>query len=100
MDSESGLFPHLDRFLNGYMHQDWRLFGDTVEDVVRAYARDSGSNDVILLQSEVELLLKQEGPNIEDSYLKLYPNSVRPSAWKTSVEDWLRRIADEAHQTA
>jgi hypothetical protein len=33
--------PHLDEFLNGYMHQDWRIFGDTLEDVVAVYASDT-----------------------------------------------------------
>lgn len=86
-------FPRLDHFLNAYMHQDWRLFGNSLEDVVREYASDSSASDVRSLQREIHFLLVSEGDRIEADYYRLFPNSVLPSAWHMTVADWLRYVA-------
>jgi hypothetical protein len=88
--------PHLDHFLDAYMHQDWRLFGDTLEAVVAAYAEDTSPGDVGALRSEIALLLAAFGNRVEPIYLALYPNGVLPSGWGMTVEQWLRRIAQLA----
>jgi hypothetical protein len=86
-------FPHLDQFLNGYMHQDWHLFGDSLQDVVLTYAQDTSPNDVINLQSEINEFIKLEGNKIEADYYRLFPNSVAPAGWDMKVDQWLHHVA-------
>lgn len=88
--------PHLDHFLDAYMHQDWQLFGDTLEAVVAAYAEDTSPEDAEALQGEIALLLAAVGDRVEPAYLALYPNGVLPSGWGMTVEQWLRRVAELA----
>jgi hypothetical protein len=98
MAASPNRFPHLDRFLNAYMHQDWRLFGDTLEDVVQSYAIDSSSDDLNRLHSEIIEFLQSEGGNIELDYHRLYPNSVLPSGWDMTANEWLRYVASAAEK--
>ena len=91
-------FPHLDHFLNAYMHQDWELFGDSLEDVVQTYASDTSPVEMQQLRDEIVQLLTVEGHRIETSYYALYPNSVMPSGWGMSVADWLTRVANLANR--
>jgi hypothetical protein len=93
MDGPIGKFPHLDHFLNAYMHQDWKLFGDSLESVVRGYAVDTSPHDVRQLKAEIDQFIASEGDNIEPDFHRLYPNSVLPSGWGMTAEQWLREVA-------
>jgi len=88
--------PHLDHFLDAYMHQDWRLFGDTLEAVVATYAEDTSPDGVEALPGEIALLLAAFGDGVELVYASLYPNGVLPSGWGMTAAQWLRRIAQLA----
>lgn len=85
--------PRLDHFLDAYMHQDWRLFGDTLEAVVATYAEDTSAEDVSALREEIAMLLAAFGDRVEDVYHALYPNGVAPSGWGMTVEGWLRQVS-------
>lgn len=88
--------PHLDNFLNAYMHQDWDLCGDTLEAVVAAYAQDTSAEDAGALRDEIALFLEAEGDRVEAAYSALYPNSVLPSGWGMTARQWLGRVAELA----
>ena len=94
MDARSASrFPHLDHFLNAYMHQDWQLFGDTLEAVVGAYAADTYPEGADRLREEIDQFLRFEGVRLEADYPRLYPNSVLPSGWHMTAAEWLRWVA-------
>ena len=100
MDSPAPRFPHLDHFLNAYMHQDWNLFGNSVEDVLRVYALDNSPEDLKRLEGEINDLIALEGDQLEIDYYRLYPNSVLPSGWHMTVREWLRYVAIVSRTTA
>jgi hypothetical protein len=100
MDALLSKFPHLDHFLNAYMHQDWRLSGDSLEAVLRTYAHDTSPSDVKQLRSEIEQFISAEGGNLEADYRKLYPNSVIPSGWHMTLRDWLLYVSRVAERAA
>jgi hypothetical protein len=89
-------FPHLDHFLNAYMHQDWDLFGESLEEVLQTYARQTSRSDVDGLRAEIDQFIASKGTRIESDYYELYPNSVAPSGWNMNVEQWLRRVSELA----
>ena len=89
-------FPHLDLFLNAYMHQDWRIFGETLEAVIAAYAEDTSPEEVAALRGEIARLIETEGDQLEVDWLRRYPNSVLPSGWDMTAQQWLRRISELA----
>lgn len=93
-------FPHLDHLLNAYMHQDWQIYGETLEDVVAAYAEDTSSDDIALLHAEIGEFLSNQNNLTEPAYCQLYPNSALPSGWGMSVRSWLSLVDDLATQRA
>lgn len=90
------VLPHLDHFLDAYMHQDWRLFGETLEAVVATYVEDTSPNDASALRDEIAFLLRAIPDRIEVAYHVLYSNSALPAAWGMTAEQWLRRVAQLA----
>lgn len=88
--------PHLSHFLDAYLHQDWQIFGDTVEAVVAAYGGDSSREDVAALADEIEGFLSTDRGNVGLIYRDLYPNSVQPDALGITAESWLGILARSA----
>lgn len=93
-------FSHLDHFLNAYMHQDWRIYGETLEDVVTAYVEDTSSDDIALLHAEISEFLSNPNDLTEPAYRQLYPNSALPSGWNMNVRSWLSLVDELATQRA
>ncbi len=91
-------FPHLDHFLNAYMHQDWQIYGETLENVVAIYVEDVSSDDVALLHDEISEFLSTQEDLSEPAYRQLYPNSVLPSGWGMTVQRWLEFVDELAVQ--
>ena len=92
--------PHVDDFLNAYMHQDWRMYGDTLEDVVAVYAQDTSYDDLKALYDEINALLEFGGNWIDTHYRTIYPNSVLPQAWNMTPRQWLAHVANVAQELA
>lgn len=85
--------PCLDHFLNAYMHQDWTVFGDSLQDVVKTFADDSAPEDVRGLQADIDVLVATEGSQLEADFRVLFPNSVSPAGWGMTAEQWLHHVA-------
>jgi hypothetical protein len=81
-------FPHLDHFLNAYMHQDWMLFGDNLPAVLQTYAKDTSVSDVRALRTEIAAFV-HDGID----YHRRFPNSVLPSGWNMQPDEWLNHVA-------
>ncbi len=86
-------FPRLDHFLNGYMHQDWALFGDSLQTVVAAFADDTSADDVRGLQADIAAFMRAEGSRLEFDFPSMFPNSVTPSGWGMTAGQWLTHVA-------
>lgn len=97
MSAQIERFPHLDQFVNGYLHQDWRLFGPTLEAVVETYADDTSCEDMTALGREIGEFVNSGGAGM---YSKWFPDAVSPAGWRMSPEHWLRHLADLAWQQA
>lgn len=100
MSSTTTTFPQLDHFLNGYMHQDWSLFGNSLHDVVAAFADDTSEDDVKGLQANIDAFLLAEGSRLEADFPVLYPNSVTPAGWGMTAGQWLTHVAGLAASIA
>ena len=63
--------PHLGHFLNAYMHQDWQIYGKTLESVVAAYIEDTPPDDIAMLHAEIDDLLNGHDELTEAAYHQL-----------------------------
>ena len=76
------------------MHQDWKLFGSTLESVVQTYKNDVSEDEILHLQLDIKDIIADCGNNIETDFVIMFPNSVIPSGWDMTVEQWLLYICD------
>jgi hypothetical protein len=93
MPASANMFPHLDHFLNTYMHQDWDLFGPDLEGVIETYVKDTSSEDVAAMRDEITGFLASHRDREEPTYQRLFPNSVLPSGWQMTTREWLLHVA-------
>ncbi len=93
-------FPRLDHFLNGYMHQNWMFFGDSLQNVVAAFADDTSTDDVRGLQVDFDAFIRAEGNRQEADFPAIFPNSVTPYGWGMTAGQWLTHVAGLAASIA
>jgi hypothetical protein len=82
-------FPDLDHFMGAYMHQDWQLFGNTVEEVVARHVKVSDPDEAHGLKMDIKRFVSYKGNDLDREYERLFPGSVIPSAWDMSTREWL-----------
>lgn len=100
MNASLSDLPHLSRLLDTYLHQDWRLFGPTLEAVVQAYIEDGPASDTRGLHADITRLLAARHADLGADLRRAYPDMVRPEGWNITAEAWLQRIADQTLQGA
>lgn len=88
-------FPELHEFFGAYFHQDWLVEHGTAEQVLDAFLSESASEDLILVQNELNTLIDQ---GMAESALRRYMLADLSCyycywfAWE-SGDVWLRHIA-------
>lgn len=92
MDARPDMFPHLTHFLDAYLHQDWDVDGETLEQVISAYVINSTPSDIVAFEHEIQQFLENDIEQTEVVYSSVYPNGVIPSAWDMTTAQWLRHI--------
>ena len=84
-------YPHLRAFLGSWLHQDFDLEGDTLEDVVKAYCRVARPDEKRTLRADINEFLQEQG-DIEDRLNAEFELDIIPSAFAADGADFLRTI--------
>jgi hypothetical protein len=104
MDMYLEAFPYLDHFIGAYMHQDWQLFGNTVEEVVASFVKVSDADESHGLKMDIKRFVNYKGNDLDREYQRLFSGSVEPSSWDMSTREWLlwieRLVGEELRKRA
>jgi hypothetical protein len=89
MDMYLEAFPYLEHFMGAYMHQDWQLFGNTVEEVVARHVKVSDPDAAHGLKMDIKRFLSYKGNDLDREFQRLFQPEIIPSAWEMSTREWL-----------
>lgn len=91
---EPGQFPHLERFLGGWLHQQWADTGETIQEVARDYKLVFAESEVRQVCAQMGAFIAQYGPDCDAAFAQLWP-SFNPASIGYSAASFfleLRRI--------
>ncbi|MBN3806386.1 hypothetical protein GXB81_25510 [Paraburkholderia sp. Ac-20336] len=88
-------YPQFYVLFGGYLNQDSDLWGDTLEDVVSCYKRDSSPEEIAEALSEIDKFKKEAGESLDTKFYEAYGFNFNPVLWgytTASFFDELKRI--------
>ncbi len=86
-------FPYLANFLGGWFHQDFDLEGDTVGEVVQAFARVSDPQEWHDLLADIDRFVQSHGPDLDGTFQVMFNPDIDPRAFAGSTGAFLQEIA-------
>lgn len=87
---------YLDQLLGGYLHQDYDLFGETIEEVMQEYLRRETPKTIQGLIDGCEALLKIN--DTEATFYRLYQDDFDPKLWQLTAVEFLNVITAQAKE--
>jgi len=93
MNEES--YPQFYVLFGGYLNHDSDLWGDTLQDVVACYKRDSSPEEIAGALSEIDKFKKEARESLDAKFHETYGLNFNPVLWgytTTSFLDELKRL--------
>jgi CdiI immunity protein len=85
--------PHLADFLGAWFHQDFDLVGETIEEVVDAYARTADIAARHALAADVESFLGEgDARDLDVRFMRDFDPDIDPTGLAVDTRDFLERI--------
>ncbi|SEJ73177.1 contact-dependent growth inhibition system immunity protein [Achromobacter sp. NFACC18-2] len=72
MTSDRDKYPALETLLGGYFHEDYDLFGETLEEIVGCYKQVTPGAEIAQACREMDQFLSEHGPNAALVYSQLW----------------------------
>ena len=85
-------YPELDQLFGAYLHQDYQLFGDTIEEVVACYKDDSSAEQVQHMLDEIDRFRVEHSKDLDSALLALYGNDFDPKLWGHTAASFFRLV--------
>ncbi|NML33887.1 contact-dependent growth inhibition system immunity protein [Paraburkholderia antibiotica] len=88
-------YPRFFALFGGYLNQDSDLWGDTLEEVVSCFRRDSSPEDIRDTLAEIEKFKAEAGKKLDEKFYDAYGFDFNPVLWgytTSSFFDELKRI--------
>lgn len=74
-------YPELDQLFGAYLHQDYQLFGNTIEEVVACYKRESSSEQLKQMLNEIARFRAENTEHLDSVLQARYGNDFDPKLW-------------------
>jgi hypothetical protein len=91
-------YPQFHTLFGAYLNQDSDLWGDTLEEVVFCFKRDSAPQEIADTLLEIEKFKKETGENLDEKFYAAYGFDFNPVLWgytTASFLDELKRLLSE-----
>lgn len=88
-------FPLLTEYLTGYWHQEFDIYGGSIEEITDVYVADTRGADASGLITEIETLLaRPDDASIRELAFGQSFVAVRPEGWGLTARQWLGVVRD------
>lgn len=93
-------YPDFDAFFGGYFHQDFDIFGNSIEEIIQAFKNDVANEPEILdrVRNDIErfLAVRPVDQTLAEDVESFFAPGVLPEGWEpdiTNWRQWLTRVA-------
>jgi hypothetical protein len=85
-------YPRLDHFFGAYLNQDYQLSGDTIEEVVESYMRDTPSERHRDLSNEIDRFCLAHPDNLDAALSASYGFHFDPALWDHTAASFFQLV--------
>lgn len=88
-------FPLLIDYLNGYWHQDFDIYGDSIEEITDVYLAETPADQAGALVEELDALLSCGDDQLV--HARSFGSSfaaVRPEGWNMTTRQWMAALRE------
>ena len=79
--ADASKFPELDELFGVYFNQDFDLWGDTIEEIVAAYSKDTIRERRDALHNEVDIYVEAHPSDLDSAFTARYGFDFDPAPW-------------------
>jgi hypothetical protein len=98
--SDALAYPHLNKLLMSYFHQDFDIFGGTLAEIMDVYRKDFPPEDRAAMVGEIQHFIEAHGPSeasIMQALDRIFKPDVIIEGWEgLNAKQWLQRVAQLA----
>jgi hypothetical protein len=92
MKKNSPLYPELDQLLHVYFGEDFDIWGQTIEELVGCYKRDSPVKDHQTLREEIARFRQAHPHDLDAAFLAAYEYYIDPPLWGHTTDSFLKEV--------
>jgi hypothetical protein len=85
-------YPELDQLIGTYFNQDFDLWGETIEEVVRSYVQGTSAEQRDLLRSEIDRFVAESATELDAVFSQKYGFDLDPTPWGHTALSFLREV--------
>jgi hypothetical protein len=85
-------YPELEQLFGAYLHQDYQLFGNTLEEVIESYRHDSSAEQVQHMLDEIDRFRAEHSKDLDSTLLNLYGNDFDPKLWGHTAASFFQLV--------
>jgi len=87
------LYPNLDSLIGGWFHEDYRIDGETLEQIIGSYKKVYPVQDCHGTRTDIKRFLEARTDlQVKEDFVRIFRPGVDPEAWGISTRQWLLRI--------
>ena len=90
LDQQS--YPQFHTLFGAYLNQDSDYWGDTLEEVVSCFKRDSSHGEIEDTLSEISKFKNEAGKNLDEVFYALYGHDFNPKLWGYTTASLLEEL--------
>ncbi|OWO79815.1 hypothetical protein B5C26_20130 [Photorhabdus luminescens] len=88
---------YIDDLMITYFHQDYQLFGETIDEIVTDYLNHQYPITIISLIREINIFIRNSD-DVEKDFHSLNYNEFVPELWETTALDFLNHVSKLAQE--
>jgi hypothetical protein len=92
MKKKPPVYPQIDQLLHVYFGQDFDIWGNTIEEIVGCYKRDSPVEFQQALRDDIARFRQAHPHDLDAAFLAAYKYDFNPPLWKHTTDSFLTEV--------
>jgi hypothetical protein len=92
MISQNYEYPELNQLFGVYLNQDFDLWGESIQEIVACYKRDSPVADHKSMVKEIDKFRAMHPHDLDEAFDSLYGHEFLPEPWGYTTDSFLKEL--------
>ncbi|MGF6479455.1 contact-dependent growth inhibition system immunity protein [Paraburkholderia sp. JPY419] len=89
---DESAYPEFHVLFGAYLNQDSEYWGETVDEIVSCFKRDSSPEEIQATLAEIDKFKKETGENLDEIFSETYGFNFDPILWGYTTESFFEEL--------